>query len=276
VPATVGPAVGIMGFVRSRYDIRVSVDEPVPADLAAGADPTDDVGILGRMLGEDRSGCSLVDRMVHDLALRIIDGSLPPGADVNSVELARRYGSSRTPVREALLTLQREGLVDIPARRRPRVALVTLQQVRETYEVRACLHGMVSELIVRDTDADGLAVLRRLQDQLRADAERGDLDAYFWHNVEFRQAEAEVSGNRQLARMLGTLGLRTLQLRRLSLSFPGRLPRSVDDHERLLTAYTDRDAGLAVAITKSIIMVGYRRIEASGWPGLRTAEASTD
>jgi len=246
--------------VWSRYDIRVSVDGQAQD------------GILGRMLGDDRSESSLVDRMVDDLAMRIIDGTLPPGADVNSVELARRYGSSRTPVREALLTLQREGLVDIPARRRPRVALVTLDQVRETYEVRACLHGMVSELIVRDTDADGLAVLHRLQEQLRLDAERSDLDAYFWRNVEFRQAEAEVSGNRQLARMLGTLGLRTLQLRRLSLSFRGRLARSVSDHERLLTAYADRDEGLAVAITKSIIMSGYRAIEASGWSGLAGRE----
>jgi DNA-binding GntR family transcriptional regulator len=242
--------------VWSRYGIQVSVDSGN--------------GILGRMLGGDRSDCSLVDRMVEDLAMRIIDGRLPPGADVNSVELAKRYGSSRTPVREALLTLQREGLVDIPARRRPRVALVTLSQVRETYEVRACLHGMVSELIVRDTDAAGLAVLRRLQDELRAVAQGSDVDAYFWRNVEFRQAEAEVSGNRQLARLLGTLGLRTLQLRRLSLSFPGRLHRSVDDHERLLAAYVDRDAELAVAITKSIIMAGYRTIEASGWSGLAT------
>jgi DNA-binding GntR family transcriptional regulator len=226
------------------------------------------VGILGRMLGAEGAADSLVDRMVDDLAMRIIDGRLRPGADVNSVELARRYGSSRTPVREALLRLQREGLVDIPARRRPRVALVTLAQVRETYEVRACLHGMVSELIVRDTGDDGLAVLLALQHQLRMDAGRADLDAYFWRNVEFRQAEAEVSGNRQLARMLGSLGLRTLQLRRLSLSFPGRLDRSVADHERLLAAYADRDAALAVAITKSIIMAGYRTIEASGWSGL--------
>jgi DNA-binding GntR family transcriptional regulator len=240
--------------VWSSHDIRVSVEGPD--------------GVLGRMLGDDRTESSLVDRMVADLAMRIIDGSLPPGADVNSVELARRYGSSRTPVREALLTLQREGLVDIPARRRPRVALVTLDQVRETYEVRACLHGMVSELIVRNTAADGLAVLHRLQEQLRVDAERADVDGYFWRNVEFRQAEAEVSGNRQLARMLGNLGLRTLQLRRLSLSFPGRLVRSVEDHERLLAAYTDRDTELAVAITKSIIMAGYRAIEASGWSGL--------
>jgi DNA-binding GntR family transcriptional regulator len=239
----------------------------IPLDTTAN--PT--AQLLWRVLRDDQTGHadgSLVDRMVEDLAMRIIDGRLPPGADVNSVELARRYGSSRTPVREALLTLQREGLVDIPARRRPRVALVTLAQVREVYEVRASLHGLVSELIVHGADDDGLAVLRGWHDTLRADAAQGDAESYFWHNVAFRQAEAEVAGNRQLTRLLGTLGLRTLQLRHLSLSLPGRLDRSVSDHDRLLTAYADRDAHLATAITKSIIMAGYRAIEASGWPGL--------
>ncbi|HEY1570589.1 MAG TPA: GntR family transcriptional regulator [Pseudonocardiaceae bacterium] len=240
----------------------MSIDELGDVVRPAGSD------VLGRMLGETRSDTSLVDKMVEDLAMRIIDGRLPPGADVNSVELARRYGSSRTPVREALLTLQREGLVDIPARRRPRVALVTLAQVREMYEVRASLHALVSELIVQSADESGLDVLRARHDQLRVDAERGDVEAYFWHNVAFRQSEAEIAGNRQLTRLLSTLGLRTLQLRHLSLSFPGRLDRSVEDHERLLAAYTDRDAPLAAALTRSIIMAGYRAIEASGWSGL--------
>jgi DNA-binding GntR family transcriptional regulator len=115
-------------------------------------------------------------------------------------------------------------------------------------------------------------VLNEWQARLRADAERGDVDAYFWHNVGFRQAEAEIAGNHQLTRMLGSLGLRTLQLRHLSLSFPGRIERSLDDHDRLMTAYEDRDTALAVAITRSIIHAGFRAIEASGWPGLEPVE----
>ncbi|HEV7978002.1 GntR family transcriptional regulator [Amycolatopsis sp.] len=224
--------------------------------------------MLRQMLREGQADNSLVDHIVEDLAMQIIDGRLQPGEDVNSVELARRYNSSRTPVREALVTLQREGLVEIPARRRPRVSSVTLTQAREMYEVRANLHGLVSELIVRNADDEALAVLTACQAHLRADAERGDVDGYFWHNVTFRQTEAEVAGNRQLTRLLGSLGLRTLQLRHVSLSLPGRLDRSVDDHERLLAAYADRDAPLAVALTKSIIKAGLLAIEQSGWSGL--------
>ncbi|TVT19786.1 GntR family transcriptional regulator [Amycolatopsis acidiphila] len=221
--------------------------------------------MLRTILRAGRSESSLVDRIAEDIAVQIIDGTLPPGADVNSVELAKRYSSSRTPVREALLTLQREGLVDIPARRRPRVARVTLAQAREMYEVRASLHGLVSELVVRSADDESLKVLYEWHERLRSAAAGGDVDAYFWHNVAFRQAEADVAGNHQLARMLTSLGLRTLQLRHVSLSLPGRLDRSVSDHERLLQAYSDRDVDLAVAITKSIIMAGLRAIESSHW-----------
>jgi DNA-binding GntR family transcriptional regulator len=228
-------------------------------------------GMLAALLREGRPNSSLVDHIVEDLAMQIILARLLPGADLNSVDLARRYGSSRTPVREALLTLQREGLVEIPARRRPRVALVTLDQIRDIYQVRASLHGLVSELIVQEANDEGLSALTEWQSRLRADAEHGDVDAYFWHNVGFRQAEAEIAGNRQLTRMLGSLGLHTLQLRHLSLSLPGRLARSVDDHDRLMMAYADRDAALAVAITRSIIQGGFRAIEASGWPGLDAA-----
>ncbi|MDN3351219.1 GntR family transcriptional regulator [Actinomadura sp. DC4] len=237
----------------------MTAEEP----LAPGPSPGQ--GMLAALLREGRPNTSLVDHIVEDVAMQIILAKLPPGADLNSVDLARRYGSSRTPVREALLTLEREGLVEIPARRRPRVALVTLEQVRDIYQVRASLHGLVSELIVREAKDESLAVLAERQEELRADAERGDVDAYFWHNVAFRQAEAEITGNRQLIRTLGSLGLRTLQLRHLSLSFPGRLKRSLDDHDRLMMAYADRDTALAVAITKSIINAGFRAIETSGW-----------
>lgn len=223
---------------------------------------TEPPDVLRQMLLDGRTDVSLVDRIVEDLARRIIDGSLAPGADVNSVDLARRFSTSRTPVREALLTLQREGLVDIPARKRPRVAPVTLAQARELYEIRASLHALVSELIVaRGPD---LSRLREWQAHLREDAARGDVDAYFWHNVGFRNAEVGLSKNGELQRRLSSLGLQMHRFRHLSLSLPGRLLHSVADHERLVNAYADRDAGLAAAVSRSLVMRGYRAIERAG------------
>ena len=70
------------------------------------------------------------------VGLGIIEGRLLPGEDLNSVELSHRFKSSRTPVREALMLLEQEGLVEMRARRRPRVAAFTPERVKEIYFVR--------------------------------------------------------------------------------------------------------------------------------------------
>ncbi|MBO0851829.1 MAG: GntR family transcriptional regulator [Pseudonocardia sp.] len=213
------------------------------------------------------SATSLVDEIIVKVGTDIVEGRLLPGDDLNSVELARAFGTSRTPVREALLTLQREGFVDISAHRRPRVAAVSLDEVRDLYRVRAHLYQMVSRCVVARASDPELAVLREVQDRLRAAAEAGDVDGYFWTNVEFRNTEARICGNETLCRLLDSLGLRMLQLRHLSLSLPGRIERSVEDHERLLLAYSERDADLAAALTASLVLGGLRTIEHSGWVG---------
>ena len=77
---------------------------------------------LMRMLQRSMAGGSIADEIAVAVATEIIEGRLSPGDDLNSVDLARMFSTSRTPVREALLMLEREGFVEIAARRRPRVA----------------------------------------------------------------------------------------------------------------------------------------------------------
>src|SRR5688572_19053087 len=97
-------------------------DELDPASTGTRLDPSSDRGRreLLRVLGRHGETRSIVDDIVLAIGTDIIEGRLKPGDDLNSVELARTFGSSRTPVREALLTLEREGFVELSARRRPR------------------------------------------------------------------------------------------------------------------------------------------------------------
>jgi DNA-binding GntR family transcriptional regulator len=222
---------------------------------------------LLRVLGRGGQENGLVDAMTISLATDIIEGRLRPGDDLNSVELARAFSTSRTPVREALLTLQRVGFVEITPRRRPRVARFTLQEVRELYELRALLYGAVSEGVVKAATEEDLERLRGHLASLGEASANEDVDSYFWFNVQFRNCEASITGNRTLQRTLDGLGLRTLQLRHMSLSRPGRLALSFADHERLVRAYEDRDARLAVALTRSLVERGLATIERSGWTG---------
>ena len=208
---------------------------------------------------------STVDEIIASVGAEIIEGRLRPGDDLNSVELARTFGTSRTPVREALLTLEREGFVEIAARRRPRVAPVRLGEVREMYRVRAHLYTLVSREFVEVARRSDLNRLLQLQHQLARCVELDDVAGFFWTNVRFRNAEIAATGNSTLRRLLDSLGLRMLQLRHLSLSQPGRIRESLVDHERLLQAYADRDAGLAAALTSSLVMRGLAAVERAGW-----------
>jgi DNA-binding GntR family transcriptional regulator len=203
-----------------------------------------------------------------EVAIDIVEGRLRSGDSLNSVDLARRFGTSRTPVREALAELERHGVVAVPPRRRPYVVHATLKQVHDVYVLRANLFSLVSELIVDNCPTDRLAELWKWQQALEDDVAANSVDDYFWHNVGFRLVEVGLSGNGELQRTLHTLGLRTLQFRHLSMSQPGQIGRSVADHRRLLTAYQERDKTAAIGMTRALIMGGYRAIQRSGLVGV--------
>ncbi len=222
--------------------------------------------IFSSVLERTASLDSLVGKIAEWIGSSIIEGRLRPGDDLNSVALSRQFQTSRTPVREALLLLEKEGLVTIPPRRRPHVAPVSLREVREIYQVRAHLYVLVSELIVSQATDEAIHSLRPYLTRLEEAAIAGDRDAYFWGNLSFRATEVEICGNQQLQRLLDSLGLRTLQARHQSLTHPGRMQRSLQDHARLLSAYEERDAPLAMALTRSLVLGGLAAIEGTGWP----------
>jgi DNA-binding GntR family transcriptional regulator len=199
--------------------------------------------------------------IVDWVARGIIEGRLKPGDDLNSVDLARRFGVSRTPVREALFTLVREGLVDWQPRRRPRVAVLQLKEVREIYELRALLYGQVSLAIVEHAGDEDIAALWRAHGRLADVAAKGDVDGYFWANVAFRDEELRISRNGTIKAVLDSMRMRTNRLRHLSTSLPGRMQRSCTDHQRLCEAYAERDGVLAAALNRSIVMGALRAIE---------------
>lgn len=219
-----------------------------PADDASLARA---VAVVQRIIAERHDRPSLVARIASEVGAEIVIGRLVPGDDLNSVELSRRYQTSRTPVREALMLLEKEGLVDVPPRRRPRVVILSIGEIREIYQVRAALLDLIALDTVREATAEDLDSLRDLLDAMRRGRKRRDLDAYVWANVDFYDRNTQIGRNRTVKRIFDSLLLRTLPLRRLSLSRPGRMERSFDDHRRLIQAYEDRDAHLAAALLRS-------------------------
>lgn len=209
------------------------------------------VETIRRIVAERHDRPSLVSRIACEVGAELIEGVRQEGEDLNSVELAQKYETSRTPVREALMLLEKEGLVDIPPRRRPRVAVLDPKEVKEIYSVRAALFAHVAEGVAVTASAEQIAELRSILAVMRKAAASGDLDTYLWANVAFYNFLTIVGNNRVAKRIIDSLLLRTLRLRRLSLSLPHRLEKSIANHVQLVDAFADRDAPLAAALIRS-------------------------
>jgi DNA-binding GntR family transcriptional regulator len=209
------------------------------------------VETIRRIVAERHDRPSLVSRIACEVGAELIEGVRQEGEDLNSVELAQKYETSRTPVREALMLLEKEGLVDIPPRRRPRVAVLDPKEVTEIYSVRAALFAHVAEGVAVTAAPAQIEELRSILAVMQKAAASGDLDTYLWANVAFYNFLTVVGNNRVAKRIIDSLLLRTLRLRRLSLSLPHRLEKSVANHVQLVDAFADRDAPLAAALIRS-------------------------
>jgi DNA-binding GntR family transcriptional regulator len=218
--------------------------------------------VVQRVIAERHDRPSLVARIAAEVGALIVVGRLAPGDDLNSVELSRRYQTSRTPVREALMLLEKEGLVDVPPRRRPRVVTFSVGEIREIYRARAALFDLIAADTTAKASPADIAGLRSLVEEMEQGYRRADLDAYVWANVDFYDRNTQLADNRTVKRILDSLLLRTLPLRRLSLSQPGRMARSFDDHRRIIQAYEDRDAHLAAALMRSNHTNAFASLEA--------------
>jgi DNA-binding GntR family transcriptional regulator len=197
------------------------------------------------------------------VALDIIQGKLQPGQDLNSVELAARSGSSRTPVREALALLESEGLVEMRARRRPRVASLSAEQVHEIFFIRAELMAALTQVAVGRASASDVELLESLMTTMRRYAADKDDGEYLWAHYRYFDAFAAISGNGTARTILNSLFLRTLPVRR-ALAREARLVESLHFAELILDAVQRRDPELAGLLMRRSIQAAIEAIDRGG------------
>lgn len=231
-----------------------SAPSKVPA-LPKQESPASAIGAtLKRLLTGGEGHDSLVVAIAYELGLDIIEGRFKPGDCLNTVDLARRFKTSRTPVREALSLLEKQSLADISPRRRARVHAASPQEVGNIYDLRAAMHALVAELVAIRASEDDLARLRERLQTMREVALAKDVNGYFTANMAFHETATEVCRNPFLKRSIESLGLITYQLRHETLSDLGRIQHSLEDHIQLMRAFEDRNPTLAATLIRSNIL----------------------
>jgi DNA-binding GntR family transcriptional regulator len=195
------------------------------------------------------------DAIVESLRDRIIRGELAPGTVINSVEIANEFGTSRTPVREALLILNQNGLITLAARRRPQVAPVSAQAIRDLFALRAALHGCMSDAIVANASDEELQALHAHAAVLTNGRAQGS-EEYMLLIENYLAAEAQLCGNALVIGVLDSLKWKMSWFRRIGKLTESQSQSLAADRLRVAEAYLARDALLANALNRSMLKRG--------------------
>jgi DNA-binding GntR family transcriptional regulator len=197
----------------------------------------------------------LSDQLREAIEEEIATGQLLPGTHLDEVELAARFGVSRTPIREALSLLLGEGLVE---NRLPRGTVVTnlsSERLIEMFEVMAELEAMCARLAARRMSDAELEVVEQAHEACRGAALARDADGYFYANEEFHFAIYRASHNTYLIEQATSLQRKLRPYRRLQLRVRHRIQRSFDEHQAIVDALRAGDAEQAVSSVRHHVVV---------------------
>jgi DNA-binding GntR family transcriptional regulator len=164
-------------------------------------------------------------------------------------QLAQDFGISRTPVREAMAQLEREGFVRSVPRRGVYVVRKTKKEVIELITAWAALEGMAARLITQNAEAD-VTSLRGMFATFVDGELRAHLDEYSEVNIEFHQSIIRMSGNSVLIDLAENLFTHMRMIRRKTIVERDRVDRSIRDHMNIIEALEARDTARAEALVR--------------------------
>lgn len=191
-----------------------------------------------------RSGTT-VDHMVRAIADRIVTGAARPGERLDELSLAERFDVSRTPVREALRQLSAMGLVERRPNRGAIVAVVTPQHLSSMFEGMAELEGICARLSAeRMTAAERRLLEGRHRDSARLVRLGAEEDYEAW-NTEFHSMLYRGAHSSHIEELTLTTRSRLAPFRRAQFRLPGRLAKSWNEHEAIVTAVMRGDGATA-------------------------------
>ena len=197
-------------------------------------------------------GVSLVDAAYEQIRRRILDNVWPPGHRALEQEVALELGMSRTPVREALLQLQNEGLVEVIPRHGVRVLPVSPSDMREIYEILTALECMAAELLARRQPSDQeLQPLIDATDAMDAALKVDDLEAWASADESFHSQLLELAGNRQLQATVFNYWDRAHRARMFSLRLRPTPINSTLEHMQLVERLRAGDAQGAASVNRA-------------------------
>lgn len=181
------------------------------------------------------------DLVFTTLRDEILSGKLQPDEKLNTSQLAKRLGVSRTPIREALNRLVSVGLVQTIPHRGIYVRNLSIQEIIELYYIRAALEGIAARLAVRNVTEDDIKSLNKYCDDMEEAHQSGNYNKLLEINFQFHQTIYQATQSPQLQELLMQYYSQSEQYRTLGLELPGRYKEIFNEHRQLVEALESGD-----------------------------------
>ena len=201
---------------------------------------------------------TLREKILETIRDAISSGALKPGEKVAEPELAERFGISRTPIREAFRQLESEGYLTVIPRKGAVVVSFSSKEIEEFYAIKSILEGYAAHQACRNLTEKEIDRLASINEKLRHLAEAGDIKHFFKIHDDFHELFRKAADNAKLDEMIEGLLSKFQRLRYASLSKPGRMRISVQEHLKIIEAFRARNAELAEQLVRKNAEFGGR------------------
>jgi DNA-binding GntR family transcriptional regulator len=189
------------------------------------------------------------DKIRTEIERLIQSGTLLPGDAIDEAGLASQHGVSRTPIREAMLQLQAQGLLTSLSRGGMVVAKMDLQQLLSLWELLAEMEGVAARLACQRMTPDELVTISKAHEQGRAAVDLDDMAAWQESNLGFHELIYRATRNPYLRQELLRIRSRTGFYRQHAFGALGKIKSSFEQHQRLVEAFQTGDhEGASVAM----------------------------
>lgn len=196
----------------------------------------------------------LHDEVAERLRALILSGELAPDTRVNELELAERFGISRTPMREAIKILSSEGLVELLPNRGARVATIEEAEIDEMLEVIAGLEANAARLAARRVTEAEIARIAKDHAAMVAAYEAGDEPRYFMLNRAIHERMMLAAKNATLAGIYASLSSRIQRFRYSAHKTDEQWRRAVEEHGAMLDLLKARDGEALARLMEAHIL----------------------
>jgi GntR family transcriptional regulator, rspAB operon transcriptional repressor len=180
-------------------------------------------------------------RIYSELRSELVSMRRRPGEAISEAEIALTYGVSRTPVREAILKLADEGLVDVFPQSGIFVSRIPLTALPEAIIIRKALEETTARLAAQRATVSQILQLRSIVERQREADEAGDIEAFHQADELFHATIAEVAGHPGIWTLIQHVKVHVDRYRQLTLPVAGRMTQVIAEHEPILKAIEAHD-----------------------------------